>query len=60
MKETKLHENPDPKIAFCQNLKRITRFPIMLALSSAIILILSPYEINNGKGPTELHALKKQ
>ena len=60
LKETKLLEIPDPKIAFCQNLKRISLFPIMPSLSSAIILIISSYEINNGKGPTELHALKKQ
>ena len=39
LKETKLLEIPDPKIAFCQNLKRITLFPIMPSLSSAIIFV---------------------
>ena len=39
LKETKLLEIPDPKITFCQNLKRITLFPIMPSLSSAIIFV---------------------
>ena len=57
---TKLLEIPDSKIAFCQNLKKNYSFPHYAFLELCNYLCISSYEINNGKGPTELHALKKQ